>query len=100
MQGPVIAESVTPAGNTAPSLRETVTRAALASGAVEVINRVFTIGLSIATARALEPREVGLLGLVVIITGVISIIAACSETAGVTSRSNGDDSQYAFASAV
>jgi O-antigen/teichoic acid export membrane protein len=78
-------------------LRHGVARAALASGAVETVSRVLTIVLSIATARALQPSQVGILGLAVIVIGIISLVAACSETAGVISRSEGTDSQHAFA---
>lgn len=77
------------------SLRRGVVVAAFASGAVEMGTRVLTIVLSIATARALQPSEVGLLGLAVIIVGVLSVVTACAETAGVVARSRGSDPQYA-----
>lgn len=62
--------------------------------------RALTILLSIATARALEPGEVGLLGLAVIVVGVLSLATACAETAGVIGREAGTDSQYAFVAVV
>jgi polysaccharide transporter, PST family len=78
-------------------LRRGVARAALASGAGEAATRVLTIVLSIATARALLPSQVGILGIAVIVVGIISLVAACSETAGIISRSEGTDVQHAFA---
>lgn len=84
----------------ATSLRRGVAQAAFASGAVEMVSRALTIVLSIATARALEPRDVGLLGLGVIVVGILSVITACAETAGVIGRSRGTDPQYAWASVV
>jgi O-antigen/teichoic acid export membrane protein len=92
----VAAESGTLADRVTPPLRYGVARAALASGVVETVSRVLTIVLSIATARALEPREVGLLGLAVIVIGIVSLVAACSETAGVITRGKGSDHQHAF----
>ena len=82
------------------SLRRDVARAAFASGGVEMIGRVLAILLSIATARALEPGEVGLLGLAVIVVGALSLVTACAETAGVIGREEGSDSQYAIAAVV
>jgi len=82
------------------SVRRDVAQAAFASGAVEMVTRALTIVLSIAVARALEPREVGLLGLGVIVVGILSIITACAETAGVIGRSGGTDPQYAWTSMV
>jgi PST family polysaccharide transporter len=91
----VAAEKAVRIDSTARPLRPGVARAALASGAVETVSRVLTIVLSIATARALEPREVGLLGLAVIVTGIVSLVAACSETAGVITRGPGSDREHA-----
>jgi O-antigen/teichoic acid export membrane protein len=82
------------------SLRHQVAVAAFTSGAVEMVTRVLTIVLSIATARALQPSEVGLLGLAVIIVGVLSLVAACAETAGVVARALGSDTQHAWAATV
>ncbi len=82
------------------SLRRDVARAAFASGTVEMVTRALTIVLSIATARALQPSEVGLLGLAVIIVGVLSVVTACAETAGVIGRSLGSDPQYAWSTTV
>lgn len=91
------AERALLADSAARSLRYGVARAALASGAAETVSRVLTIVLSIATARALHPSQVGILGLAVIVIGMISLISACSETGGVISRSEATDSQHAFA---
>jgi O-antigen/teichoic acid export membrane protein len=82
------------------SLRRDVALAAFASGTVEMVTRALTIVLSIATARALQPSEVGLLGLAVIVVGVLSLVTACAETAGVIARSLGSDPQYAWSATV
>lgn len=82
------------------SLRREVAAAAFASGAVEIVTRALTIVLSIATARALQPSEVGLLGLAVIMVGVLSLVTACAETAGVIARSLASDPQYAWSATV
>ncbi|HLF85016.1 MAG TPA: hypothetical protein VI837_12650, partial [Blastocatellia bacterium] len=81
-------------------LRHGVARAALASGAAETANRVLMVALSIATARALLPRQVGVLGLAVIVVGIVSLIAACSETAGVIGRYEGSDTKHALAATL
>ena len=79
-------------------LRYGTTRAALASGTAQIITRVLTVVLSVATARTLEPREVGILGLAVIVIGVISMIAYYPETAAVAARDAEASDQYAIAS--
>jgi PST family polysaccharide transporter/lipopolysaccharide exporter len=89
-----------PVPKAATSLRRGVAQAAFASGAVEMVTRALTIVLSIAVARALDPREVGLLGLGVIVVGILSVVTGCAETAGVIGRSGGSDPQYAWASTV
>ena len=78
------------------TLRIDVVRAAFASGTVEMVTRGLMIVLSIATARLLQPGEVGLLGLAVIIVGVLSVVASCAETAGVIGRWQGTDQQHAW----
>lgn len=78
-------------------LRKRTARAALASGGAEIGTRILTIALSIVTARMLEPREVGLLGLAVIMIAVISIVGFYPETAAVAARGNGTDHKYAIA---
>jgi O-antigen/teichoic acid export membrane protein len=82
------------------SLRSAIARAAFASGAVEMATRALTIVLSIGVARALDPQEVGLLGLGVIVVGILSVVTACAETAGVVGRSGGTDPQFAWTSTV
>src|SRR5262245_57684530 len=84
--------------NAVMSLRSAVARAAFASAAAEMVTRALTIVLSIAVARALDPHEVGLLGLGVIVVGILSVVTACAETAGVIGHSEGTDSQYAWTS--
>jgi O-antigen/teichoic acid export membrane protein len=86
--------------NAVTSPRSEVARAAFASGAVEMVTRGLTIVLSIAVARVLEPQEVGLLGLGVIVVGTLSVVTACAETAGVIGRSQGTDPQHACTSVV
>lgn len=88
------------AGDVQGSFRRGVVRAALASGLAEAVNRVLTIALSIATARALLPSQVGVLALAVIVIGIVSLVAACSETAGVIGRYEGTDGQHALAAAI
>jgi len=77
-------------------LRLDVAQAAFASGTVEMVTRGLMIVLSIAIARLLQPGEVGLLGLAVIIVGVLSVVASCAETAGVIGRWQGTDQQHAW----
>ena len=81
-------------------LRYRTARAALTSGGAEVVTRVLTIVLAIVTARVLEPVEVGLLGLSVILIGVVSMLGFNPETAAVAARSDGSDHQYAMAATV
>jgi O-antigen/teichoic acid export membrane protein len=81
-------------------LRHKTARAAMTSGGADVVTRVLTIALSIATARALDPGEVGSLALAVIVIGIISMIASYTETAAVVCRSEGSDGQYALAATV
>src|SRR5262249_36063260 len=81
-------------------LRYLAARAALTSGGAEIITRMLTIVLSIVTARVLEPREVGLLGLAVIVIGTVSMIGFYPETAAVAARGKGSDRQYAVASTL
>ncbi|HET8676580.1 MAG TPA: oligosaccharide flippase family protein, partial [Blastocatellia bacterium] len=84
----------------ASSLRYPTARAALTSGMGEMATKVLTIVLSIATARMLEPREVGLLGLSVIVIGVISMIGVYPETAAVAVRGEASDGEYALAAST
>lgn len=78
-------------------LRYKTARAALTSGAVEVVTRVVAIALSIATARTLEPREVGLLGLAVIMVGFISMVGCYPEMAAVAVPGRERNGKYATA---
>jgi O-antigen/teichoic acid export membrane protein len=95
------AESAAPMSGAAERpLRHGVARAALASGAAETATRVLMVALSIATARVLLPSQVGVLGLAVIVVGIVSLIAACSETAGVVGRYEGSDTQHALAATL
>ena len=81
-------------------LRFGTTRAAVASGTAQMLTRVLTLVLSVVTARVLEPREVGILGLAVIVVGIISMIGYYSETASVAARGEGDHEEYAVASVI
>lgn len=78
-------------------LRYKTARAAMTSGGSEAITRVLTVVLAIVTARTLEPVEVGLLGLSVIVIGVVSMLGFYPETAAITARSEGTNQQYALA---
>jgi len=82
------------------TLAKRIGQAAYASAAVEGASRALSIILSIAVARALEPREVGVLGLAVIVVGGLSQVAFYVETACVTSRSTGSDPAYASAAVL
>ncbi|HEY3137907.1 MAG TPA: oligosaccharide flippase family protein [Blastocatellia bacterium] len=79
------------------TLRYRTALAALTSGGAELVTRILTVVLSIVTARLLEPVEVGLLGLAVIVIGVISMLGFYPETAAVAARGGRSDHQYAFA---
>ena len=87
-------------GEASQPLTHVAARAAMASGTAEVITRVLTVVLAIVTARVLEPVEVGLLGLAVIVIGVVSMLGFYPETAAITARSDEGDSQFAIAAAV
>src|SRR5262249_228861 len=75
-------------------------KAAFGSGFAEVVSRVLAVVLAIVTARTLEPRDVGLLGLAVIVVGVISMIGYYPETAAVAARGERDHADYALAALV
>lgn len=65
-------------------------RAGLLFGSQEVISRAAAIGLSLFAARTLGPGEVGRLGLAVIISALVSMVASCAESAAVfLDRSHG-----------
>jgi len=69
----------------------------MASGTAEIVTRVLTVVLAIVTARVLEPVEVGLLGLSVIVTGVVSMLGFYSETAAIAARGKASEGNYALA---
>jgi O-antigen/teichoic acid export membrane protein len=81
-------------------LRYKTARAALTSGGSQIVTRILAIVLSVATARALEPREVGILGLAVIVVGVISMLGFYPETAAVAAQEPGSDWEAALAAFV
>ena len=81
-------------------LRLEAAKAAFGSGFAEVVSRVLAVALAIVTARTLEPRDVGLLGLAVIVVGVISMIGYYPETAAVAARGESDHADYALAAVV
>jgi PST family polysaccharide transporter len=82
--------------HSAEPLRYRTARAALTTGGSEVVTRVLSVVLSIVTARMLEPREVGLLGIGVILVGVISMLSSFPVTAGFTAQSADTDSSHAL----
>jgi PST family polysaccharide transporter len=84
-------------GATSQPLTHVAARAAMASGTAEVITRVLTVVLAIVTARVLEPLEVGLLGLSVIVIGVVSMLGFYPETAAIAARGEERESQFAVA---
>lgn len=81
-------------------LRVRTARAAATSGGAEIVGRFLTIFLSIATARALLPREVGVLGLAVIVVGLISMVASYAETAAIVTHGEGRDEEFAFVASI
>ncbi|HEV8483947.1 MAG TPA: oligosaccharide flippase family protein, partial [Blastocatellia bacterium] len=89
----------TTAGEPPQPLRYVAARAAMASGTAEIVTRVLTVVLAIVTARVLEPVEVGILGLSVIVIGVVSMLGFYPETAAIAARGEEGESQYAFAAA-
>lgn len=90
---PAIAEGV---GN-ALSLRRVTGRGALASASVEIVGRALTLLLSLAVARTLGPKETGLLGLAVLVSGLFSFLGALPETAAVTEPRGEEDGSWALA---
>ncbi|MEK6406912.1 MAG: oligosaccharide flippase family protein [Acidobacteriota bacterium] len=87
------------AGEPPQPLSHVTARAAVVSGSAEVVTRVLTVVLAIVTARVLEPVEVGLLGLSVIVIGVVSMLGFYAETAAIAARGEEGEIQYAFAAA-
>lgn len=77
------------------TLRQTVSLAAFTSGAGELATRVLVMGLGILTARLVEPRDVGILGLAVILAALVSMLGAYAETAGVMAQGSSSDATYA-----
>lgn len=84
-------------GEASQPLTHVAARAAMASGTAEVITRVLTVVLAIVTARVLEPLEVGLLGLSVVVIGVVSMLGFYPETAAIAARGEEHESQFALA---
>src|SRR5262245_16992612 len=84
----------------AQSLRFKAARAAVTSGGAELVNRIVAVMLSIATARMLDPRGVGVLGLAVIVTGVISMIGCYPETAAVAIPERKKHGKFAIAAMI
>src|SRR5215469_11346780 len=84
-------------GEATTQLTQRTTRAALNSGLGELVKRVLAVVLAIVTARTLEPREVGLLGVTVIVIGVISMIGYYPEIAAVAARGSSEHNRYALA---
>src|SRR5262249_58363262 len=78
-------------------LRLGTAKAAFGSGLAEVVIRVLAVVLAVVTARELEPSEVGLLGLAVIVTGLISMIGYYPETAAIAARGETDHNRRALA---
>jgi PST family polysaccharide transporter len=74
-------------------------RAAMVSGTAEIVTRILTVVLTIVSARVLEPVEVGLLGLSVIVIGIVSILGSYPETAAVAASGDKGDGKFAFAAA-
>jgi lipopolysaccharide exporter len=77
------------------SLRRVAGRGALASAGVEIGGRALTLLLTLVTARLLGPRETGLLGLAVLISGLVSFLGALPETAAVAAPRDRSDNSWA-----
>ncbi|MFY9570578.1 MAG: oligosaccharide flippase family protein, partial [Blastocatellia bacterium] len=97
MQKPVVTEQNLPLGEDVGPLAQGTARAALTAGTTQIVTRVLAVVLSIVTARALEPLQVGLLGLAVILVGVVSMIGYYPEMAAVTASEVKGDAKYAAA---
>jgi O-antigen/teichoic acid export membrane protein len=78
-------------------LRHKAAKAALTSGVASGATKFFTILLSVATARFLSPHEVGLLGLAVIVSGIVSMIGYYPEGAAVVASGDHAHNRYAIA---
>lgn len=68
----------------------------MASLAGELAGRGLMVALTIATARALEPSEVGVLGLATIVVGILAMFAVYGETAGIVASGETDHRAYAL----
>lgn len=84
------------ASQAGPSLRLRTSRAAMASLASELAGRGLMVALTIATARALEPSEVGVLGIATIVVGILTMFAVYGETAGIIAAGETDHRAYAM----
>jgi len=79
------------------SLRRVAGRGALASAVVEIVGRALMLLLSLAVARVLGPKETGLLGMAVLVSGLLSFLGALPETAAVAAPRERNDSSWALA---
>lgn len=61
-----------------------------------MVGRALMIALTIATARALQPSDVGVLGLATIVVGVLAMLAVYGEMAAVVSAERDDHLEYAL----
>ncbi|MGH9202247.1 MAG: hypothetical protein ACRD2A_13545, partial [Vicinamibacterales bacterium] len=77
-------------------LRLTTIRAAVTTGFVELVSRVSVGVLSIAIARTMEPHDVGILGVAIIIMALVSMVGFYPETAAVVARGDVNDDAYAL----
>lgn len=78
------------------SLRVRTSRAAIASLGSELAGRALMVALTIATARVLQPSEVGLLGLATIVVGIAAMLAVYAETAAIVGSRDHDHGEYAL----
>ena len=74
--------------------------ASVVSSSAELVARLLTLGLSVLTARLLQPTDIGVLGLAVMVSAIVSMIGSYAETAGVIARSPSSDAALSGAAAL
>jgi len=74
--------------------------ASATSSATELLARLLTLGLSVLTARLLQPRDIGVLGLAVTVSTIVAMVGSYAETAGVITRAPSTDAALSGAAAL
>ena len=65
--------------------------AALTTLLTETFGRVAMLALSLASARLLEPFEIGILGIAVIIVSLVAVLGSFGETAAIVAHDIPDE---------